>query len=193
MSAVDISAMIDIFGMEDKALFSSKLNSFIERFDRDIEKIDSAIEANRMEDIVFDAHKLKSASRMVGALALGDLFESIEAAAKENDLENVKKYFDQALGEALSVKQFVESYFSSKLNSFIERFNRSIEKIDSAIEANRMEDIVFDAHKLKSASRMVGALALVDLFESIEAAAKENDLENVKKYFDQALGEALER
>jgi HPt (histidine-containing phosphotransfer) domain-containing protein len=101
MSAVDISAMIDIFGMEDKALFSSKLNSFIERFDRDIEKIDSAIEANRMEDIVFDAHKLKSASRMVGALALGDLFESIEAAAKENDLENVKKYFDQALGEAL--------------------------------------------------------------------------------------------
>jgi HPt (histidine-containing phosphotransfer) domain-containing protein len=185
MSAVDISAMIDIFGMEDKALFSSKLNSFIERFDRDIEKIDSAIEANRMEDIVFDAHKLK--------LALGDLFESIEAAAKENDLENVKKYFDQALGEALSVKQFVESYFSSKLNSFIERFNRSIEKIDSAIEANRMEDIVFDAHKLKSASRMVGALALGDLFESIEAAAKENDLENVKKYFDQALGEALER
>jgi HPt (histidine-containing phosphotransfer) domain-containing protein len=41
------------------------------------------------------AHSLKGASRQLGALALGDLFAEIEAAAKEGDYAAAKRKFDE--------------------------------------------------------------------------------------------------
>jgi HPt (histidine-containing phosphotransfer) domain-containing protein len=41
------------------------------------------------------SHSLKGASRQLGAVALGDLFAEIEAAAKERDYALAKRKFDE--------------------------------------------------------------------------------------------------
>ena len=62
------------------------------------------------------AHKLKSAARFAGALALGDLCAQLEAAGNENAEETIKRYFPEFMAETARVDAFVQSHAKNRNN-----------------------------------------------------------------------------
>ena len=111
--SVDISKMVEIFGIDDRALFSQKLSDFVGRLDDHILELSDAVDEEDAELLFQIAHKLKSASRMVGAMRLGSIFEKLENAGAEADMEPVEALFDQVLPEMAAVKAFVADYTAS--------------------------------------------------------------------------------
>ena len=65
--------------------------------DEEFAAIASAIEAGDHDRIKNLAHTMKSASRSVGAMALGELCQKVEHAAREARLDDCRSYRDELL------------------------------------------------------------------------------------------------
>lgn len=110
MNCVDVSKMTEIFGIEDTVLFAEKLRKFVDRLDKDTLELSEFVHVKNLDQVCHTAHKLKSASRMVGAVGLGDLFETLEKKAADGEAQLIEDLFDEILAEAVQVKQFVANY-----------------------------------------------------------------------------------
>jgi HPt (histidine-containing phosphotransfer) domain-containing protein len=81
---VNLSAMTVLFGVDDKKLFSRILNRFIGPENSKVfDAICAAIDVGNISVAFSEAHKLKSASRVVGADALADVFERVKEACRK--------------------------------------------------------------------------------------------------------------
>ena len=73
-----------------------------------VRRIRETFQAERWEDYAIEVHSLKSASRWIGAMGLGDRAEELELAARSGDLEKVRRNTPglledyETLGEALA-------------------------------------------------------------------------------------------
>ena len=73
-----------------------------------LRRIEETFRAGQWEDYAIEVHSLKSASRWIGAMDLGDQAEALEHAAREGDLDQVREDTPalleayQALGEELA-------------------------------------------------------------------------------------------
>jgi HPt (histidine-containing phosphotransfer) domain-containing protein len=73
-------------------------SEFVRRLEGDLAGFGAAFSAcvarGDTADAIRSAHKLKGASRQLGALALGDLFADIERSAKAGEYAEAKRKFD---------------------------------------------------------------------------------------------------
>jgi HPt (histidine-containing phosphotransfer) domain-containing protein len=79
---VDFSEMAEIYGINDEAMFREKLVRFVTISEANVAALCDAIRAEDWQTVYERAHSMKSASRFVGALPLGDFLERIEAAGR---------------------------------------------------------------------------------------------------------------
>lgn len=91
--------------VSDKASQLEVLNDFLRHIQSDKKKLSGFFEAGSYKDIENIAHKMKGASRMVGAKYLADACGSIEIAAKAGDLgeaSSAKARLDEAIAQMAS-------------------------------------------------------------------------------------------
>jgi HPt (histidine-containing phosphotransfer) domain-containing protein len=82
-------ALAELIG-NNLSLQKRLLSKFIAKGDQEVAAIASAIDALDYEKIKMLAHTMKSASRSVGAMALGEACLKMENAGRENRLEDAQ-------------------------------------------------------------------------------------------------------
>ncbi len=109
-AVLDVSALIDLVG-DSEELIASFLEDYRQSAQNSAEKIQQAYAAEQWQEIGSQAHALKSSSRSVGALALGEVCAKLEKSGKDQDeaqLHDLLKRFNTELElalEAISSRQ----------------------------------------------------------------------------------------
>jgi len=83
----------------DAQLAAEVLRDFETALERGADEIDMAFHDSRKEELAIAAHKLKSSSRTVGALQLGELCERLEAGAKSGPSHSVQRMILAVMSE----------------------------------------------------------------------------------------------
>lgn len=74
------------------------------------EQLSDALSANDSEGVRNASHALKSAYAQIGALAMSEFMQKIEAAAKSGDISPVPSLFEAATKEEQKVRQAFDSW-----------------------------------------------------------------------------------
>jgi CheY-like chemotaxis protein len=115
-SPIDIVVLIQVVG-DDANVHRVLFESFIKSAETAVSAINAAIENEAIEVVIKQTHKLKSASRNMGAVKLADLCEAMEGAARAGQqqkivslLPTLNRLFDYA-------QKFVTSYIKTTLSA----------------------------------------------------------------------------
>ena len=85
---IDERALKDEFG-DDPELFREILHDFIAPAHDDLQELERAWKARSAEGVRQASHKMKSACRTIGAMALSELCYALEQAGKDNDWDTI--------------------------------------------------------------------------------------------------------
>ena len=110
--AVDLSALVAVFGVEDKELFNETLEDYLASTREIILVLHEAMLDSDPEKVSALAHKLKSSSRTIGAHRLAEICLAMEVsgkAKKSETFETLKADFDNERGK---VEAFIQEYLS---------------------------------------------------------------------------------
>lgn len=86
---------IEYTGREEKYL--STLKRFYKGYEDNLKKLKDSLDLENLNDFTIYVHALKSNARMIGALELGSLFETLEMGAKSGNKDIVSEFYDKAL------------------------------------------------------------------------------------------------
>ncbi|MBP5385179.1 MAG: Hpt domain-containing protein [Lachnospiraceae bacterium] len=86
-AGLDTRTGISYTGGADKYL--SAVQRFFKNHEKNRRQVDESLAAKDLESYMITVHALKSNARMIGALKLSEHFESLEMAARDNDLDFV--------------------------------------------------------------------------------------------------------
>jgi len=98
---MDVSVLEALVG-DDPAIVNEFLTDYLASSRDNMEEMHAVLAAGDARQVGSLAHKLKSSSRAVGALALGDLCAELENLGKTEDLDAIAKTmvkFDACLAE----------------------------------------------------------------------------------------------
>ena len=96
MSLIDVETGIMYCG-DDEDIYKDILGMYIDLAVESREVLINALAESRMPDYIMRAHAVKSNSRNVGAVTVGDMAEKLELAAKEGNMEQVLEYHAELL------------------------------------------------------------------------------------------------
>ena len=108
-SPVDLNVLKQSTG-DKPDLHQRLLKTFQQTLPDAISDIDQAFSWKSDEQIAEHTHKLKSSSRSLGALALAQACEKLEAAARQSDWGKIEALVPQLKGLAQEVEHYLESY-----------------------------------------------------------------------------------
>jgi len=104
--AIDARVIKEMFGEDDEA-FKEILTSFVETSVELVDHIVRGCDTGNAEEIESAAHSLKSAARVVGAGALADSCEILEAAGSAADWETINRVAPEAKSQMAQVQTYV--------------------------------------------------------------------------------------
>jgi two-component system sensor histidine kinase/response regulator len=93
----------------DAQLAAEVLSDFAAALRRASEEIEAAFRDGRTGDLVGVAHRLKSSSRTVGAMQLGELCERLEAAAGRGSPESLRQMMRALMAEIDAVSSRLDA------------------------------------------------------------------------------------
>ncbi|MEM6938251.1 MAG: Hpt domain-containing protein [Pseudomonadota bacterium] len=96
--------------------------------------------------------------------------------------EGILTKLEEVMGSR--VEEVVQSYIADSPDN--------VERIREALSGSTMEAVGACAHELKSTSASLGVISVKKLCQSIELAARDSDVDQIKKDLEQ-LPEALDR
>ncbi len=105
--AVDVNVLKALVG-DDEATIHDLLNDFRVSADKIAAELRTACAAGNTAVVAGAAHKLKSAARSVGALALGELCADMEQAGKDGDTEALAMLLPRFEQELFSVERYLD-------------------------------------------------------------------------------------
>ncbi len=94
---IDIQTGYDYTGGKDR--YISALWRYYKSSDANKAKIREYIDNNDIENLAITVHAIKSNSKMIGAMALSEMFEKLEVASRDNDMDTVKASIDKTMEE----------------------------------------------------------------------------------------------
>ena len=100
---VDLRVLASLIGSDPEMLQHFQAD-YLDHGRQQMDGLRAALDAHRLPEAGAQAHKLKSSSRSVGALALGDLCERLEAAARAGHLSDCQALIDPLLSEWQAVQ-----------------------------------------------------------------------------------------
>ena len=93
---VDTDAGLNLCS-KDMDMYKSVLEAFAKEEKTKIELIRSSYESEDWKNYEIYVHSLKSSSRTLGAEKLGSTAAGLEAAAREENVEEIRRHHDEAL------------------------------------------------------------------------------------------------
>ncbi len=96
-AGIDTQTGIAYTGSKDK--YISALQRFYKSSDKNREKISAYLASEDIESFAITVHALKSNSKMIGAMDLASMFETLELAAKNSDRPAVDANINKTLDE----------------------------------------------------------------------------------------------
>ena len=106
--AIDASALKDEFG-NDETVFKEILSEFLISAEAEFEAFKSALEKCSPQEVASVSHKMKSACKTVGALALAELYEVLERAGREANWELIGKEAPKLDDLMNGIRVYIES------------------------------------------------------------------------------------
>lgn len=91
---VDINILKNLVG-DDRKIVQEFLSDYLAVAQTSTEDIETAFNAENFRELSSVAHKLKSSSRSIGALLLGDICAGLENSAKEGNKENIAQQIEE--------------------------------------------------------------------------------------------------
>ncbi len=88
IKGIDVAAALELMGTEE--LFLSVLQEYYRSIRKKSDAIEEHFQKEDWKNYTIEVHALKSASRQVGALELGDLAASLEQAGKAGDIGTIR-------------------------------------------------------------------------------------------------------
>jgi two-component system, sensor histidine kinase and response regulator len=107
---IDPTALGKILGTQDPEVLADCYNDFLDSNAPTAQRIEEAFQKEDMAEISALAHKLKSAARTVGAKALADCCQALEAAGRIDNIEEVQQRMALLPGLFRSVQRWIEDY-----------------------------------------------------------------------------------
>ncbi len=111
LDGIDAAAALKNSGSE--TALESVLQMFYESYEAKSKELTDFYDNEDWENYTIKIHALKSSSRLVGALKLGDDAEALEMAGKGNDIDFIKENHQKAMDEYESIKDVLETRFKS--------------------------------------------------------------------------------
>ncbi len=136
-------------------------------------------EKNTLMDMGFDEYLSKPIKRRILArilkkyLKISDKADTDESLSSEPLLELNKEHLRELVGDN-------EEVIQQLLESFKNTLKTSIEDINRGMQENNFDLISFAAHTLKGAAATIGFNEIADVAKTIEIAAKNEDLDQIK-------------
>jgi len=82
--------VLEVYSSGDWMMERAILDEFLLANDEDVAALQAAVDEANVERVAWSAHRIKGASRMVGAMMLGDAAELLEKAGKAADLPTIQ-------------------------------------------------------------------------------------------------------
>ncbi|MBP7552051.1 MAG: PAS domain S-box protein [Spirochaetes bacterium] len=95
--------------MNEKEVVVDVLKNFVDKVEKQTIKIKTLILQNDFKAIQFEAHSIKGAAYNILANKLGDVARDIEAAAKNENLEDIKSYQPILSNEFQNLKEYIKN------------------------------------------------------------------------------------
>jgi PAS domain S-box-containing protein len=80
--------------------------------DEDAAMLEQAVARNDMPQVTHVSHRVKGASRMVGAMGLADVCERIEQASRANDWSTIRASMEPFRGECMRLSTYLDSFLA---------------------------------------------------------------------------------
>jgi HPt (histidine-containing phosphotransfer) domain-containing protein len=114
--AVDRQALA-IYSAGDWSVEQAILDEFMQGNDEDVAALARAVAAGDAGQIAWSAHRIKGASRMVGAMALGDAAEALEKAGRAAELAAIPALWQQFNAAQAAVAAWLEEQASCQASA----------------------------------------------------------------------------
>ncbi|MCR4595665.1 MAG: response regulator [Lachnospiraceae bacterium] len=108
-SGLDTASALGALG--SPALYDKILEEYYRSGNEKYEGIAQAYADGDWADYTIRVHALKSSSRQIGAMALGDMAEELEKAGKASDIDTIRNKTEDTLGEYRSFLDALEEYY----------------------------------------------------------------------------------
>jgi CheY-like chemotaxis protein len=105
---IDPSALGKILGTQDPVLLTEYYINFLETSTPTVQRLHDAYNQDDFAEVSRLAHKLKSSSRTVGAVKLGDCCHALERAAKASDTKSADSQIALLSGLFKDVENWIE-------------------------------------------------------------------------------------
>lgn len=112
LDCLDIEAAIKNSGSEEA--FKTVLKIFYDSIPDKHGELESCYSTEDWKNYTIKIHALKSSSRLIGALDLGDKAELLEAAGKNEDIQYIREHHAQAMEEYLSLNEALAAIFKEE-------------------------------------------------------------------------------
>ena len=90
---------------DDREIYKEVLNAYMEDTPGIIEELNTAFDNSNIALVSRQAHSLKSSSRTIGGMRLGNVAAELEANSKEDSLDGIKELIEKIKEEFRVLKQ----------------------------------------------------------------------------------------
>lgn len=154
ITGLDVQSAMKLLGREE--LFWSVLKEYYRVIEKKYDLIKEYEQNEQWKEYTVEVHGLKSASRQVGANALAEEAEQMEAAGNREDAELIHKVTPGMLERYINYKDILKPYFAKKnaeqggrqvdikkLEEFFARMENALGNLDT----DDMEEVICDMEK----------------------------------------------
>lgn len=179
-TGLDTKTGISYTGGQDK--YISALQRFYKNYERNRAKVCEYLEAKDYENYMITVHALKSNAKMIGARDLSTLFETLEMAARNNEIGVIEpqnavalKEYDELIQKLAPIGAMGDVRAADEISAEVAR--ETIDKLLAALddfddeEAKRLAKILSGyPFRMTQADKLMEAVALIEDFMYEEAA-----------------------
>ena len=115
MVPVDIHVLERLVGGDDSEAIEEMMQYYRDSLKKNVSDLRAAYQAEQFVEVVSIAHKLKSSSRSVGALTLGEVCAKIEQAGKKDNKQLLAELLPSFDAEIIKVEEYLASLYGKKI------------------------------------------------------------------------------
>jgi len=110
---IDVESALELLG--DMEMYDEMLQDFLDECEERMPKVEEYYQNGDMKNYAILVHAMKGDSKYLGFTKLAEISLEHQLKSQENDLEYIKKYYNEWLQEVRRVLRVVQDYLSSSL------------------------------------------------------------------------------
>ncbi len=189
IEGLDTKTAIEMLGTEE--FYLDVLKNYLGLIDKKASMIREFVENEKWSEYTIQLHALKSSSKQIGAMELGDMAAELERAGNESDIEYIKANTEAALDKYLSLKTILAPLFvikdeGNKTRMGIDELKNCLSELSIALDNLDMEGMnncmdLINAHShsdniCELITKLDDAIEMLDVDTAVEIVA---EIENV--------------